>query len=329
LEHGGFNLSEDFVFGVGSGLNLAYHHGDDLVPDAHWRAPLTIITGRAIAPYEEAASVLGVQLYSRFPTNNDEAWLDLKDCIDRGLPVVCVVDQEVVLAHYGRENPLTKRFGWRFGGHKTIVIGYDLAANTATVVENMFPQTFEVGLDVLARMRSTADALYPPRNHRFTLVTPKKLQSSVRAVKMGITKNVQRMREPDYRGNGLPAVDWMTEELAAWPELLDKDRLEASILMASLQCEQLSGGGMYRNMYARFLRQADDLVPHQNLVLAAKQYRQLARDWSSLVGMMVEALKNDRYTIFSSVPFKDALSAIHAGEHRAIDLLDEAVCSWD
>src|SRR5690606_13645582 len=111
---------------------------------------------------------------------------------------------------------------------------------TATMVENMFPQTVDVPLDRLARMRSTKDALYPPRNHRYIVSAPRKLQSVARAVKMGITKNVQCMRHPDYRGNGLPAVDWMAEELAAWPELFDTDRLEASILMAALQCEQLS-----------------------------------------------------------------------------------------
>lgn len=107
LEHAGFRMTEDMIFGRGSGLNLAYHHGDEVVPDQHWRARLTIVTGRSIAPYQEAASVLGVQLYARRCLGNAEALRHLQDHLDRGFPVVCEIDREEMLPLVAQENLLT------------------------------------------------------------------------------------------------------------------------------------------------------------------------------------------------------------------------------
>jgi hypothetical protein len=328
LEHAGFNFTEDMIFGLGSGLNLAYHHGDGLVPEPHWRAPLTIITGRSIAPYEEAASVLGVQIYSRRNFDASRARRHLEENLARGVPVVCDIDREEMLPLLGQENPLTTRFGWRFGGHKTIVIGYDAERNTATIVENMLPEPVTVPLDMLGRMRESPGALYPPENHCFVVSPPRTLQRTEVAVKMALAKNVQTMRHPEYRGTGLAAVDWMVEELAGWPDLLDPERLEASILMAWVQSEHLGGGGMYRGMYARFLRQADDLLGEPKLVAAAKVYRALARQWSELIGLMKGALDRGDFRAFGSPELRGLVASIGRGEHEGVDLLEGVTASW-
>lgn len=328
LEHLGFRMTEDMVFGLGSGLNLAYHHGDDAVPDRHWRAPLTIVTGRSIAPYEEAASVLGVQLYSRRGLDDERAAAHLKEDLLRGAPVVCEIDREEMLPLVGQENLLTRRFGFRFGGHKTIVVAFDEEANRATIIENMLPDPVVVPLDMLGRMRSTPGALYPPENACFVVSPPRRLQRIDIAIKMAVAKNVQTMRCPEYRGTGLGAVDWFAEEVAAWPELLPPERLEASILMAWMQSEHLSGGGMYRNMYARFLRQADDVLAEPILVRAATVYRSLARRWSQLVADMVGALRRSDWSVFSSAALRDNVSAIARGEKEGLELLETAVDRW-
>lgn len=328
LEHAGFPFTEDMIFGLGSGLNLAYHHGDDAVPDRHWRAPLTIITGRSIAPYREAASVLGVQLYERRNLDDREAARQLKDHLHRGFPVVCEIDREEMLPLVKQENFMTRRFGYRFGGHKTIVTAYDEEANTATIIENMLPDPIAVPLDMLGRMRSTPDALYPPENDYFVVSAPKKLQRTETAIRMAIAKNVQTMRHPEYRGTGLAAVDWFVEELASWPELLSPERLEASVLMAWMQSEHLSGGGMYRNMYARFLRQADDLLEEPILVKAATIYRSLARSWTKLVLDMKGAIERSDRLVFTSPAFRDTVASIGRGERDAVELLESAVAKW-
>jgi hypothetical protein len=328
LEHHGFNFTEDMIFGLGSGLQLAYHHGDQLVPDRHWRAPLTIVTGRSIAPYQEAASVLGVQLYARRNLPADRAWRDLRDHLQRGMPVVCEIDREEMLPLVGQSNPLTVRFGWRFGGHKTIVIGYDEEANTATIVENMLPDPVVVPLDMLGRMRDTPAALYPPENDYYVISPPRRLLPLKAAIRIAIAKNVQAMRHPEYRGTGLSAVDWLADELGGWPELLAPERLAASILMAWVQSEHLSGGGMYRNLYARFLRQADDALGEPRLVRAARMYRSLARQWSALVLGMKDALDRDDLRLFSSPELRRDVAAIARAEHDGIDLLEEITGSW-
>jgi hypothetical protein len=339
LAHHGFELTEDMIFGLGSGLNLAYHHGDQVVPDRHWRAPLTIVTGRSIAPYVEAASVLGVQIYARRNIDAATAWAHLKEHLDRGIPVVCEIDREEILPSLGQKNPLTQRFGWRFGGHLTIVTSYDEEANRATIIENMLPEPVVVGLDVLARMRAASggpagplprlhDVLYPPENHYYVVSPPRKLQRTETAIRMAIAKNVQAMRNPEYRGTGLAAVDWFVEEIASWPDLLDADRLEASVLMAWIQSEHLSGGGMYRNMYARFLRQADDLLEEPRLVKAATVYRGLARAWSELVLSMKDALDRRDWRVFAAPETRDRVAAIGRGEHDGVDLLEETAATW-
>jgi hypothetical protein len=331
LEFKGYKFTEPMCFGLGSGLNFVYHHGGTEVLDKQYRAPFTIITGRTSTPYVELCNVLGVKITVQRTNDSKYAWEEVKELINRNIPVACDIDVEMLQ----NNNPVTEKYGWHMGGHKTIIIGYDEEKNKAQLIENMIEDAITVPLDLFTTMRNSAD-LYPSQNEWFYIDVPDKIQDLKIALKMALIKNVQAMENPSftvedenerYKTTGIPGLEYWYSEITNWPNILEKDRLIASILTAFLQ-NNISGGGMYRKMYARFLREADDHLNIPSLVEASNIYRVLANDWESLIQMMMLCITEDEYSRFKDEQFIKVVNNIYFNEKKALLLLSEVTNKW-
>ncbi|MGQ4667177.1 BtrH N-terminal domain-containing protein [Metabacillus halosaccharovorans] len=331
LEFNGHRFTEPMCFGLGSGLNFVYHHGGTEVLDKQFRAPITIITGRTSAPYVELCSVLGVKITVKRTHDAERAWEEVKQLVNQNIPVACDIDVEMIQ----NNNPVTERFGWHMGGHKTIMIGYDEQENSAQLIENMIKDPITVPLDLFTTMRSSAD-LYPSENEWFYIDVPEKLQDLEIALKMAIIKNVNAMKNPaftvkdqnqQYHTTGIPGLEYWYSEILEWPSILDKDRLIASILTAFLQ-NNISGGGMYRKMYARFLREADDCLNIPALVDASNIYRSLSNDWETLIKLMMVFIDDEDESHFKDPAFEKVVNDIYTNEKRAFSILNEVSSQW-
>jgi|GEM_PF-1322149 len=331
LEFYGYRFTEPMCFGMGSGLNFVYHHGGPEILDKHYRAPITIITGRTSAPYVELCSVLGVKINVKRTHDQKRAWEEVKELVAQNIPVACDIDVEMLQ----NNNPVTERYGWHMGGHKTIIIGYDETANTVELIENMIADPITVSLDLFTTMRSSAD-LYPSENEWFYIDPPDKLQDLEVALKMAMIKNVHALKHPAFTVKGpqgkvdaigMPGLETWYREMTKWPEILEEDSLIASILTAFLQ-NNISGGGMYRKMYARFLREADDCLNVPDLVDASNIYRKLANDWEELIAQMMQCIESKTYDIFKDPQFVKLVDTIYTQEKQAFSILDGVTRSW-
>jgi hypothetical protein len=330
LEFYGVRFTEAMVFGLGSGMNFGYHHGDEAtVPDKLWRAPYWIITGRATFPFVDTCSVLGVFLDLKRNLDNESAWLELKEFLDRGIPVVCDVDREEFLPFINQNNPMTDIYGLRFGGHRSIVIGYDEEANTITFLENMIQEPVTIPLDMFNRLRNTPGALYPSENERYIIRVPEKLQDMRVALKMAIAKTVHKFEYPDYPGMGLTALETWRKEILHWPELMQNEvQLQQSTIMSHTQCTILSGGGMYRKLYAKFLKEADDHLNEPKLVEAARVYNRLVKKWDALLELMMQALQPEHRQTWGGPEMEKLVTEIYDGERQGMDLLRQVRDQW-
>lgn len=321
----GIELTEPMCFGIGSGLNFVYHHGDEENPDKHWRSPFYIVTGRTLAPYVETCSTLGVKLNLYRTEDSEYAWTEVKELIDRGVPVVCDIDREDFLASINQNNIMTDKYGYRFGGHKTILTGYDEQENIALIVENMLKDEIEIPLDVFKRSRNSAQ-LYPSRNEWYTIETPVQILDLTKAIKIGIIKNIQNMKYPVFKGYGLSALDWWKEEFQEWPVMMEEERFEASVWMLFIQCEPLSGGGMYRKLYSRFLNESSIYIPE--LDKAALHYRKLSKVWTKLItGLFLEDYSVKREA-FERERMVAQIEEIYNMEYEGIAMLEEVAEKW-
>ncbi len=329
LEYNGFMFTEPMCFGLGSGLHFVYHHGGEEVVDRQYRAPLTVITGRTETPFVELCSVLGIKITLKRTHDKEIAWKTVKELIDRDIPVACDID----VSKIHDTNPIAEQFGYSMGGHKAILIGYNEEKNEAVIVENVIEEPVTIPLDAFHMIRASAD-LYPSENEWFYIDPPQQIQDISVAIKMAIRKNVQLMKNPafslygtDKEWSGLPGLRVWHEEIMKWPSILDKDRLELSIFTAFIQ-NSISGGGLFRKMYARFLREADDHLNEPQLVQASNMYRKLAKKWDALIDMMMNGYHAKEYSIFSSLEFKLLTDEILIMENEAIQLLDEVSKKW-
>ena len=329
LEYNGLLFTETMCFGLGSGLHFVYHHGDDKVVDKQYRAPLTVITGRTEAPFVELCSVLGIKITLKRTHDREIAWETVKELIDNDIPVACDID----VSKIHDTNPIAEEFRVSMGGHKAILIGYNEEKNEAVIVENTIEEPVTIPLDVFHVIRNSAD-LYPSENEWFYIDTPSKIQDLSVALKMAIKKNVQLMKYPafsvygtDTETSGLPGMLVWFNEITKWPTLLDSKRLELSIFTVYIQ-NTISGGGLFRKMYARFLREADDHLNEVELVQASNLYRKLAKHWDQLIGLMMEAYQSKEYEVFTTSEFKNLTDEILTREHEAIQLLDRVCEKW-
>ena len=84
FEFHGFNLSEEMLFGLGSGLSLGYI--------SIRGSPDPILGGRSRNPEDIACKRLGVGI-KKFTTNDPEkGWLRLKERLDKGIPSMILID---------------------------------------------------------------------------------------------------------------------------------------------------------------------------------------------------------------------------------------------
>lgn len=330
LEYNGYLLSEPMCFGLGSGLHFVYHHGGSEVIDRQYRAPITVITGRTETPFVELCSVLGVKISLKRTHDKELAWEAVKELIDRDIPVACDID----VSKIHDTNPIAEKFGLSMGGHKAILIGYDTLANEAIIIENTIQEPVSIPLDVFHKIRDSAK-LYPSENEWFYIDTPKETQKLSVAIKMAIQKNVQLMKNPAFSmyetnamTSGLPGLKYWHHEISNWPNILDRKRLELSILTVHIQ-NTISGGGLYRKMYARFLREADDCLNESGLIEVSNLYRRIAGNWDELISLMMEAYETKEYAIFSRNQFKELTTTILKKEYKAIELLDEVIKKWN
>ncbi|ONK21510.1 DUF4872 domain-containing protein [Siminovitchia sp. FSL H7-0308] len=329
LEFYGYPFSEPMCFGLGSGLHFVYHHGGKEVVDRQYRAPLTVITGRTETPFVELCSVLGIKITFKRTHDREFAWQTVKELVDRHIPVACDID----VSKIHDTNPIAETFGLSMGGHKVILIGYDEDKNTATIIENVIEEPVTIPLDVFQHIRSSAE-LYPSENEWFYIDPPRQIQHMKKALKMAIIKNVQLMKYPafslygtDVECSGLSGIQLWREEITKWPEILHPERLELSIFTVHIQ-NSISGGGLFRKMYARFLREADDYLHEENLVRASNMYRKLAKHWDEIIKTMLEAYKKKEYNVFFTEAFSHLADEIVMKEKEAIRLLEEASDKW-
>ena len=80
-------------------------------------------------------------------------------------------------------------------------------------------------------------------------------------------------------------------------EGLEPDDQEANLVMFRFFCDTVSGGGFYRRLYSRFLKEANtQYYQDEQLAKCAKVYAQLSRTWSQLskLFLRVASKENDR-----------------------------------
>jgi Butirosin biosynthesis protein H, N-terminal/Domain of unknown function (DUF4872) len=236
----GVEISEEMAFGLGAGACFYY-----VVLDEH--SPSRFTNGRAARLEENFLELTGVPLRLRTAADPDASWEMAKEAIDQARPMLLLTDL-YYLDHYGRSA--------HFPGHAVVLAGYD--DELAWVSDTAFEDLQTTSLEGLREARHSQQPIFPLEGHAIDVPEGTEidrddlLARAPRAIERAAT---QMLEPPLGEFEGLPSLRRFTAEVGGWPETAEDWQWCARFLYQVIE-RRGTGGGNFREMYSRFLREA-------------------------------------------------------------------------
>ena len=272
LKYNGLDISEELCFGIGAGLGFVYRKA--------FNPPLYFVLGRADDIEEKVMYCLGGMAIPYTTDNDQTAWKQLTSSIDHGNPAIINVDASCL-------EYLRKKFNLfdhvRYGGHRVLVLDYCNENKTVTVADYLWSQYQTVSIENLQNARSSQDGQMSADNLMYTLLLPGRYFSIKDAIISGIRMNVKTMSQPWFDLIGLSGVGKFCDRVLTWPRLMKEEDIKKNAYMVYMMLEVVgTGGGNFRRLYARFLREANEYLGSKTIRKAIEVYSELGRLWKEV-----------------------------------------------
>jgi len=296
FEFHGHKSSEDMVFGLNCGLGFVYWPMKGAVP------PI-FIGGLGSKGIEDICRILGIKWEKKTTTSAKKAWQAVKELIDNDIPVMLQVD--MFYLDYWRDKT------GHFGGHAIVLAGYDEERGEAYVTDvhnekieakRREDGLFATSLESLAEARSSTFKPFPPRNAWVTFAFPKELVPLEKAIKIAIKINAERFLNPPIKNLGIKGMRHFANQVIKWPDIIhgtvyDPIQFKAQIPMLRLTLflayafmeEAGTGGGLFRRIYSRFLREASHTLHTEILEKASNLMMKSADIWTEIANILLAA----------------------------------------
>ena len=275
LAHAGIELSEEMVYGLGSGAAFTYLKQDEY-------APQRIIAGRPERLEVQVAEALGLTLEEHRTEDADEAWQEVAETIQQGRPVIVQCDL-AELPYWEASTP--------FNGHRVVVVGYEADGDSVWVADTGFEGLQEIDRETLEAARGSQAPPSGGNDFAWWVLEPGDPVSFDEAIVDALRRNWQQMELEEETGQtleswqgeaigGLVGLRRFADELSEWQELGDA----VWCYRFAYQCieQRGTGGAMFRKMYRDFLHEAADEVTALDTRPLAHSMSRVAETWSTL-----------------------------------------------
>lgn len=290
LDFNGFPFSESMIFGLGGGLGFIYWRGEPM--------PYPFVGGRAKDFDKTLCANLGVATKVNKTSSKTRAYKALKELIAKDVPVMVHVDMPFL-------KYLSMPEEAHFGAHVVVVAGIDEDEDVVYIADTQFEKLQTATLEELEHARASKFKPFPPENKWFTFEFPSKLTTLEKAIKEGISKTITTMLEPPIQNLGIRGIRHFADEIGEWPKEYPPERplftqlYEVTYVMLE---KDGTGGGCFRNLYSRFLREAGEYLSTRKLTDLGERYNRIGEKWTKVAyqirgipineGNVVEIKKN-------------------------------------
>jgi hypothetical protein len=207
--------------------------------------------------------------------------------------------------------------GYHFGGHTFTVCGWD--GKDTLLASDMDPQAgglkkgfySTITLTQLRAARGSTFKPFPPKHAalefdftRFHPPTKKEIEDAVR-------QTARAMLEPPIKNFGVKGIRHTARELPRWPGSLGDRDLRMNLFQLYIFIEiGGTGGGCFRPMYARFLKEAAPLAGQRRLEKAAEAFEASGKLFTRIALLFKDAEKS------ADLPQKIDQAVEHFGQPR-------------
>ncbi|NHJ04751.1 MAG: DUF4872 domain-containing protein [Candidatus Heimdallarchaeota archaeon] len=272
LEFNNFIISEEMLFGVGSGIGFLYWHVKDIsIPFSGGMnsGKFPGLTGRIVNCLNGNYQILKTSSVKL-------AHKHLKETLHMNQPAMVCVDMAYIDYFGVHENE-------HFGQHIFLVYGIDEPENIA-YISDRFDVVVTLPLTRLQQARSSFHPPFPAMNRLLRFNFPEKLPDLKLLINQGIQENTNFMFNHPLENFGLSGILKWSKELEKYPKLItEKNKLLRTLLNHYIYIETGgTGGSLFRKMYSEFLKQAFEITQKYNHFEASQDFLQIATKWTEI-----------------------------------------------
>jgi hypothetical protein len=266
-------ISEEMLLGLGGGVGFVYWHMKGTAPFIGGRGK-----GRPGQSFEACAGErTGVVIEEHTTTSVRKAEQSLLALLDAGQPVMLQVDMGFLpYFDFGGSE-------YHFGAHMVVVCGYD-AETRQVLVADRDKELHPVSMDDLEKARGSTYKPFPPKHKWYTFDFSGKRQPTVDEVRQAIAEQVQGMLEPPISNLGVKGIRKAAKRAPKWPNVMDKEALRGTLFNTFVFIDAMggTGGGAFRYMFSRFLREAAEIAGDPRLEESAEEFQHIGDRWQEV-----------------------------------------------
>jgi len=279
------DISEDMLLGIGAGVSFSYWHFKGQTPFMGGR-------GNVGRPSEEglektAGRRTGVHVESFHTSSARKAERTLLERLDAGQPVMIQCDMGFL--PYFDFGDTDYHFGW----HIVVVCGYDAETRQVLIADR--DGVYPVSMDDLAKARGSKYKPFSPMHKWYIFDFSNKRQPTADEVREAIAEQAKAMLEPPISNVGVKGIRKAAKRALEWPGQMDGDVLRFTLFntFIFIDAEGGTGGGIFRYMFSRFLREAAVITGDARLNESADAFQHIGDRWQEVAAIFKRGWETD------------------------------------
>ena len=255
-------LSEDMLLGLGAGMGFIYWRQKGIPPFVGGRANVKTF-------FQDLGERTSVKIETKTTASEKKAESTLLEKLNNKEPVMVYADMGFLPWFELPDN-------YHFGGHTFVICGFDgedrlLASDmdqTASGIKKGYyhPMT----LEQLRKARSSPHKPFPPKNAYLEFDFSHYHPPGEKDIYSSIHQTIDAMLNPPISNFGIKGIRRTAQEIKKWPRQYNDFELRMNLFSIYIFIEiGGTGGGCFRYMYSRFLKEAAAIVPNDALEKAS------------------------------------------------------------
>lgn len=281
--HYGHPLSEDMLLGLGAGMGFIY-----------WKMKMDIGTyvfvggrGNTKNFFDDLGMRTGVKISTLSTASSSKAEASLLKKLAKGEPVMMFGDMGFLPWF---ELPQD----YHFGGHTFVVCGLD--GRNVALASDMDQKAaglkkgfyYEITLEQLRRARSSVHKPFPPKNTYLEFGFTDFHAPREGDILSALRQAAEAQLNPPIKNLGVKGLRYAAGEILKWPRMFEEKELRLNLFSLYIYIEVGgTGGGCFRYMYSRFLKEATKIVGDHALAEASAMFYEAGKKFTE-IGLMFE-----------------------------------------
>lgn len=255
-------LSEDMLLGLGSGMGFIFWHQKGTYPFIGGRANLKSF-------FNDAGKRTSVKIEFRTTSSNQKAENRLLQLLNEKKPVMMFGDMGMLPWFDFPEH-------YHFGSHTFVICGYDglqtvLASDMEQKAAGLKKGIYApVSLNDLKKARSSAFKPFPPKNAWLEFDFSHFKNPGRDDIYAAVKQTAETMLNPPISNLGIKGFYRTAGEMEKWPGQFNDKQLRMVLFNLYIFIETGgTGGGCFRYMYSRFLKEAYQITGNKSMADAS------------------------------------------------------------